>query len=212
MSVETTAFVTEIKYGAEPSASIYTKSGKVYEISIDSLLLLSQRKIDQTKDVGSLLGIPDISENPIMLLEVYYPSPLLQNGLVIVDTPGLNTLMQDHKERTELILPEASAVIYTLGKALSQSDLSIIKQIDGLGIEVIYVRTKLDEIRASENESIDDVLKHDYQKLKAALGKEPILFGISNEEHLLELEEWSRRFYDLKFYLEDELTSKVAFL
>ena len=56
----------------------------------------------------------------------------------------------------------------------------------------------------------DDVLKHDYQKLKDALGKEPILFGISNEEHLLELEDWSRRFYNLKFYLEDELTSKVA--
>ena len=97
MSVETTAFVTKIKYGAEQSASIYTKSGKVYEISIDSLLLLSQRKIDQANDVGSLLGIPDITKNPIMLLEVYYPSPLLQNGLVIVDTPGLNTLMQDHK-------------------------------------------------------------------------------------------------------------------
>lgn len=57
---------------------------------------------------------------------INYPHPLLQNGLVILDTPGLNTLGTE-PELTISIIPNAHAVIFLLATdtGVTKSDMEI---------------------------------------------------------------------------------------
>jgi GTP-binding protein EngB required for normal cell division len=209
MSSETTAFSTFISYGSEEHTYLLTKSGVRYDISLDDLLHLSQRTLMMKQSLAEMLNLP-VAEGDIDAVYVQLTHPLLQDGLVFVDTPGLNTLIQTHENRTQALLPRANAIIYVLGKSLTDSDLTIIRQIDRLGIEMFFVRTKLDEVKASEGEIVQDVLLKDTQHLRNVLGKDPIMFGISNDTNFLSIAEWRARMNALYNYLFNHLSSKAS--
>ncbi|CAG9606577.1 dynamin family protein [Pseudoneobacillus rhizosphaerae] len=208
MLSETTAFSTYISYGEEESAYLITVEGIRYPISLEQLLKLSQQTFSDQKSLTEILDIP-ISELDVDSIHVHIQHPLLQNGLVFVDTPGLNTLLQTHENRTQALLPQANAILYVLGKSLTDSDLTIIRQIDQLGIEMIFVRTRLDEVKSSEGEFVEDVLQKDHLQLKKWLGKEPKLLGVTNELDFLAYPEWKTRMNTLYQHLSHHLASQV---
>lgn len=79
---------------------------------------------------------------------INYPHPLLQRGLVVIDTPGLNAIGAE-PELTLGLLPSAHAVVFVLGAdtGVTRSDLSIWR--DHLGqstLERFVVLNKIDTL------------------------------------------------------------------
>ncbi len=77
---------------------------------------------------------------------INYPHPLLQRGLVVVDTPGLNAVGAE-PELTLGLLPAAHAIVFLLAAdtGVSRSDLSIwTEHLDGAALERFVVLNKVD--------------------------------------------------------------------
>ncbi|XP_019645359.1 PREDICTED: uncharacterized protein LOC109486111 isoform X1 [Branchiostoma belcheri] len=74
----------EVRYGEQKKALIYNMSELVNEVSLDvqnpNKVLAGYVRHDKNKDVGNLYD----------KVEIYWPADLLQSGLVLVDTPGVD--------------------------------------------------------------------------------------------------------------------------
>ncbi|OBF12951.1 dynamin-like GTPase family protein [Mycobacterium sp. ACS4331] len=101
---ETTALVTIVSYGEQPSARLVIApppgqvAPEVVEIPIDDI------KHD-------LRRAPQAQGREVMRVEVSAPSPLLKGGLAFVDTPGVGGHGQPHLSATLGLLPDADAML-----------------------------------------------------------------------------------------------------
>ncbi len=79
---------------------------------------------------------------------INYPHPLLQRGLVVVDTPGLNAIGAE-PELTLGLLPTAHAIVFVLAAdaGVTRSDLSIWKEhLSQAALERFVVLNKIDTL------------------------------------------------------------------
>ncbi len=126
---------------------------------------------------------------------ISFPHPLLKQGLVILDTPGLNALGSE-PELTMSMLPAAQAVLFLLAAdtGVTRSDLDMWQyHIDGArrarrqkGIAVVLnkIDTLWDELRADNvvHETIDSQVR----KTAAMLGVDAdVIFPVSAQKGLL---------------------------
>lgn len=101
---------------------------------------------------------------------INYPHPLLQRGLVVIDTPGLNAIGAE-PELTLGLLPSAHAVVFVLAAdtGVTRSDLSIWR--DHLGqasLERFVVLNKIDTLQDPLLSPDEVVLQIEQQRLGAA--------------------------------------------
>lgn len=79
---------------------------------------------------------------------INYPHPLLQRGLVVVDTPGLNAIGTE-PELTLGLLPSAHAALFVLGAdtGVTRSDMNIwTDHLGGQGLACFVVLNKMDTL------------------------------------------------------------------
>ena len=82
---------------------------------------------ERSRSQGNVVPIDGIVEIPVWRHAlINYPHPLLKQGLVILDTPGLNAIGVE-PELTLSMLPSAQVVLFVLGAdtGVTQSDFSI---------------------------------------------------------------------------------------
>ena len=188
---ETTAIVTFIKYGEEEQASILYRDGSFDTISIEDSLRLWQS--GESKET--------LSE--IISIHITLCSELLKNGLVIADTPGVNTIIERHIEETESILTSADRILYVLKKPLTDSDATFIRTIEAQGIPVILVRTHMDDLKQNEEKADETIAKE--QEQFAELSNERVFF-LSNEKD----SGFYENLKDLRSYLTTEIADRVT--
>jgi hypothetical protein len=114
--------------------------------------------VDRAKDLG-LWGDSEDDRPPVDaegLVEVpawrhaviNYPHPLLQQGLVVIDTPGLNAIGAE-PELTLNLLPSAHATVFLLAAdtGVTKSDLSVWRDhLSGASVERFVVLNKIDTL------------------------------------------------------------------
>lgn len=166
---ETTAALTYIRHGDEEKCTIFYDSGENTSINIDDV-----KKIFQNTD-----GQYNVSE--IDHLDIELNNDLLGTGLVIVDTPGINTLIKKHEELALDAIGQSGRIVYVLGGSPSAVDCEFIKNISDNGIEITFVRTKADRINPQE-EDVEVALNDDKEKLKELLNRDIRFIAVSNEK------------------------------
>ncbi|NRS87749.1 flagellar motor switch/type III secretory pathway protein FliN [Flavobacterium sp. 7E] len=185
-SVETTAYITYIRYG-ENGAELVFKDGTIESISLNELVLLDQNESqNRTKEIESIY--------------VSFTHPLLKNGLVLLDTPGVNTLINKHVSLTESVLDQSQYIIYVFGKSVTNEDLKMIERLKKIGINFLFVRTKLDEVKLDE-ETLEEALATDNRILTEIEGDDLVYFPVSNHPEIGESLEWFAHFSKLEEYL-----------
>jgi len=154
-----TAGVTVLDYGDEPKAEIVFKNGKTksFELSLEnpskSLVDVISRKNKEVQD--------------IKMVRIWYPNPFTGNGLVLVDTPGVNDPETWREDITYEYLAGADAVIMLLDpmQPLSASEVEFLEhKILGRSIaNLIFVVNKIDDVcmedRAVALGRIENILK-----------------------------------------------------
>ena len=190
-TTETTAIVTFIKYGDEEQATVIHRDGSCEDVSIEQAKQMWQSGEDANK-----------LEN-IASIHITFPSDLLKNGLVIADTPGINTIIEKHITETQNIISNSDRILYVMGKPFTESDKDFIRIIEDNGVNVILVRTHMDEVKLNEENAAETIEKE--RQTLSAFSKEQAFF-VSNERN--------SAFYDsisaLKKYLSSEIAEQVA--
>lgn len=101
-------------------------------------------------------------------VELYLNSQFLQDGITLVDSPGLNGVAEGHKEITEQQIRKSHACIFVFSanQPGSSTDFNFLKDIKSKMNTVLFVLNRIDEVKAEEQtvEDVVSVLKSSYKK------------------------------------------------
>jgi hypothetical protein len=162
--------------------------------------LLDPDDPDQVKTVGTE-GQVEISRWRHAVIN--FPHPLLKQGLVILDTPGLNAIGTE-PELTLSLVPSAHAVLFVLAAdtGVTKSDLDVWKHIVGDSADAanhIAVLNKIDglwDVLKAESEieaevrrqikSVSETLKLDRKRVFAVSAQKGLVAKVTGDAALLE--------------------------
>ena len=164
--VETTAALTIIGYASQPEAIVKYRDGNTAVINITDVAEFTHSKIEETED-------------SIETIDIKMPLDLLQGGLTIVDSPGMDTIVNNHVTLAQYLIKEALLVVYVMSGAPSQFDMEIMRQLQKNGVGIIAVRTHLDDIK-SEEESFMEVMAND-ETILSKLDEKVEYFALSTQ-------------------------------
>jgi len=166
----TTAQIHHLKYAETPAATVVRTSGKREELAFDSIRTFSAGGSAEAADVD--------------FIEVRYPSPLLKEGILLVDTPGVNDLSLQRSDITYSYIPRADAVIFLLdaGQILKESERVFLQEklLKASRDKIVFVITKWDILSDEEKKEAFEYAK----KQLSQLVTNPVVFPISAEAEL----------------------------
>lgn len=187
---ETTARITFIRYAEQDRVYLLHNDGSAEECSIEEVL-----KLWQSGEYSDKLS-------DIVQIDIHVNSEFLRNGLVIADTPGVNTIINKHIELTAEIIEAADRVLYVMGKSVTDTDLNFIRSILDSGVRIIFVRTHMDDLKRSE-ESVEEAIRKEYSILSNYTDEE--IHFVSNEKSNFYYNEIDR----LRQYVSENLAKNV---
>jgi dynamin family protein len=133
-----TSAITLVRYADEASAVVRRRDGGEAAIS-------EAVPIDHLADWVTEAGNPG-NIKQVERLEVALPSPLLKQGLVLVDTPGMGGLGAGHAAATLGFLPFADGLIFVSDASteLSAPEVAFLRRATELCPTVLFAQTKID--------------------------------------------------------------------
>ena len=134
---ESTVLVTIVGHDDQPSARIIVADGRGGEESIEVPVA------DLRSD---LRRAPQARGRQVTRIEIGAPSPLLQGGLTLIDTPGVGGQGQPHLSATLGLLPNADAVLFVsdASQEFTEPEMRFIRQAVEICPVAAVVATKTD--------------------------------------------------------------------
>lgn len=168
-TTEITPLLTYIRYGEREEAKLHYVDGAIQILDLEQVAQLVLRAEGGRWDL-----------NRLEFLEVYLREDMLRSGMILLDTPGINTLIERHERLLKSSLSIATSIIYVAGHAPSRVDVDKLSMLTDAGFDVSFVRTHCDEINAQE-ESLEQVKAADQVPLaKCGIGPERCYY-VSNQ-------------------------------
>ncbi len=166
----TTAAIHHLRHAEKPEATVVYQSGRREPIAFTDARKLA---------VGGGMSADDVD-----YLEVGYPAKLLEERILLVDTPGVNDLSLQRADITYSYIPRADAVLFLLdaGQILKESERIFLqdKLLKASRDKIVFVITKWDILNEDEKK---EALAYARQQL-TNLVKDPVVFPISAETAL----------------------------
>lgn len=154
---ETTATINELKSVHEsptgkPAVRVNYIDGRVVTLDDVSLENISKYVCTDGDDVI----------NTIRSVELFIDSPFLNNGVRLIDTPGLNGIAEGHTEvtRREFGQCHAGIFMFNSGAAGSGSDYKILREMKSFGSSILFVLNQIDLIKEEEHETPESVIEN----------------------------------------------------
>ncbi|MDT0172768.1 dynamin family protein [Exiguobacterium sp. BRG2] len=175
--VESTKVLTRIRYCATQTETrvILTKRDGSQQV-------IKMSHIDDLQKYTTFQG--ENITNELQYVDLYWPVQFLNQDLVLIDTPGANSLTASAFQTTRKQLKTSSAIMYLfLGtKGLDAADYPLIEEFINQKKKVFLVGTHIDQLTSEQwQEVISDV----HEKLNPLLLGEKInIVGVSSKEAL----------------------------
>lgn len=136
-----TSTVYKIKYGRERKYTVVFNSEsheKQYEeITQEQIPEYGTEKWNQS------------NEKKVAFIQIELPHPMLEQGLIIVDTPGVGGLFKKHRGITFEYAPSADAVFFVVDSVetvLNAQEIKFLKDLYKITEHVYFVQTKTDSV------------------------------------------------------------------
>ena len=175
-----TSTVFKIRYGEHVSYRVHflKESGKEpMEIPANEL-----------SSYGTESGNPG-NDKQVDYIEVTCPSPVLQAGVVLVDTPGLGGLYKGHKKITWQYVPRAQAVFFAADSAeapIGYMEIDNLKEVSQITKNICFIQTKTSAVDRETRESLRD---NNLRILRDELGLEHPPYFLIDSVRKLEADE-----------------------
>lgn len=186
----TTAWIHHVVHSEQPVARAVFEGGRELHLDVDQLRRfvvqdaeagVPAQELDAATGAGALSAHDDAEPSYI---ELGYPSELLQNGIVLVDTPGVNDLSMSRAEITYGYIPRSDAVLFLIdaGQPLKASERRFLEQqlLERSRDKIVFVVTKADIWTDPERAQALEYVQGRLAKLVPS----PRLFAVSAEREL----------------------------
>ncbi|MFC1826172.1 dynamin family protein [Thermodesulfobacteriota bacterium] len=142
-----TSTVFKIIYGPEYSYHVYKRP----ETSDEGQIIESEPIKINKNDLWTYgsQSAEKSDQNQVDFIGIEAPNPLLRQGLILVDTPGLGSLFRGHGEITLRYVPNADAVFFILDSVesvISQDEIEFLKHLYQFTKKIIFIQTKIDAV------------------------------------------------------------------
>ncbi|WP_158542580.1 dynamin family protein [Lujinxingia litoralis] len=167
----TTAVITHLVHATEPRAAFKERrGGALHEVAYERL--------------GELIRHAEEQEEEPEYVEIGYPNDFLEEGLILVDTPGVNDISRQKVEITYGYLPRADVILYVLDatQVLKKSEVVFIRDrlLKANRDRIIFVLGKIDALSEEEAREVEAYAR---QRLETLIG--PVeLFAFSARQAL----------------------------
>lgn len=168
------ATLNYIRWNPEKNAEIHFKDGSTQTVAVEELTNYVTKITAESEEMAATVDYA----------VVHYPCMFCQNGVQIVDTPGLN----DDERMTEIserVIPTLDAIIMVISvdSPFSQSEAEFVRNkvmTSDLG-RIIFVVNKIDHI---DEDDVDRVLDAIRKKIEiSVLEKTAAVYGKDSEEY-----------------------------
>jgi len=164
----TTASINHVVYAPQPTAQV--------------VLLGGERKPLDPTQLKEWVTVAGGHASEVSYVELGFPSELLQNNVVLVDTPGVNDLNEQRAEVTYGYVPRADAVVFLLdaGQALKDSEREFLRSrvLEAARDRLIFVLGKMDMLSPDERTAVVDYVRDGLAKITP----EPVVFALSAKD------------------------------
>lgn len=167
-----TSVVTVVRFGAERQARVQGANRGWSDVP--------------AADLAAFVGQDANPDNTkgVLAVEVFTPSPLLELGMCLVDTPGLGSVFTVNTATTRAFVPHVDAALVVLGgdPPISASELELVGELAREVDELVFVMNKADRLSESERR---DARRFTEDTLRRRLGDgERRIFEVSAIERL----------------------------
>ncbi|MGB9595104.1 MAG: dynamin family protein, partial [Candidatus Poribacteria bacterium] len=168
-----TSVITIIKYGEHLKIRIFFDNNATKDIQLDELPLYVTEKHNPKNKKG------------VRYAEIFYPSPYLQNGVQIVDTPGIASIHEHNTEITYQYLPNADAAIFlvSVDPPITQAEFDFLNDLKKDISKIFFVLNKID---IANDQDWKESLKYTKKIIEKEVGLNDItIFPLSARDALL---------------------------
>ena len=129
-----TSVVTEIRYATVPKAMVLQQNGSLDEIALSEI----PEYVTEAKNPGN--------RKRILGLNLLYPSDLLKDGLVLVDTPGFGSTYSHNTAATLGYLKkiDAAIVVFSIDPPITDVEANFIQDLQKEVPQIFFVLNKID--------------------------------------------------------------------
>lgn len=169
-----TAIITEIRYGPVPQATIiYATEGLREDVPINALA-------DYITEVGNPGNTRQVSS-----VEIAYPSPFLESGIVLIDTPGIGSTHTHNTRTTEGYLEQVDAgiVVLSVDPPITEAESLFLRRLKDDIPKLFFILNKTDIASADELGTIAEFLRSELNRLQI---ESPEIFPLSARQSLSE--------------------------
>lgn len=158
---ETTATITEVENisdkGTDDYFEVYFEDGSVHtDNNLNNILDYTTTKSESYEVAKEIQKVVIHSK----IIDTDKP-------LIFVDTPGLNGVADNHRDKTLNQIERAHACIYLIPmRGLGDSDIEFIRHILEFQQDIIFVQNFIDEFKESEGDSLEIKLKEQNEIIK----------------------------------------------
>jgi predicted GTPase len=170
--VPVTAVPTILRYGAHLSARVRLQNAAWTDV----LLSHVEDYVSEEKNPENAKGVAAV--------EIFVPSPLLETGMCLVDTPGLGSVFAGNTAATHAFIPHIDAAIVVIGTdpPLSSDELQLVETVSQEVHDLVFVLNKADRASAGERTAALDFAR---RVLETRLQREiPAIFEVSALDQL----------------------------
>lgn len=175
-----TAIPTFLLWGPETRSRVIYQKGPSEEVSfphIDDLASFLSQLVTETGNPHNHKGISAV--------EVYYPSPLLREGVVLIDTPGIGSTFRHNTEVTLNFLPQCDAALFLVSAdpPVTEVEVEFLKSVRAKVSHLFFVLNKIDYLGEEEIATLKAFIK---SVLREQLGieEDPTIFCVSARQGL----------------------------
>ncbi len=159
---ETTAAVTFLRHSTENpnpnSAGVVLYNNGTQAIIPNLELKTIEQFVSTRGDKGD--NDEDKIAKTVESVHLFFDSELLKNGVMLVDSPGLNGVAENHREITERQIEKSHACIFVFNgdHPGTKTDFEFLKHLKCKSNNIFFVINKIDAIKKSEGETKEGVV------------------------------------------------------
>jgi GTP-binding protein EngB required for normal cell division len=118
-------------------------------------------------------------------VDLFYPAPILRDGTVLIDTPGVGSTLRHNTEAALRVLPECDAVLFVVSAdpPITEAELEYLRRFESKTAKIFFVLNKIDYLRSEERGRLADFLRKALEK-NGLWARDATIFSVSARDGL----------------------------
>lgn len=170
-AVPLTSVVTILTYGETHRVTVHPLDGGPFDIPPEALA----DYVTEPGNPGNGKGVREVL--------IRTPSPLLRNGVRIVDTPGVGSVFRHNTDTAYARLPQCDAALFVLSadQPVSEAELEFLHEVRNYAGRIFFLLNKIDILREADTAEVE---RFSRRALAEAVDADVRLFPVSAAEAL----------------------------